>query len=90
MTEYKIYKSHCFMIVQPENEFMGCKYGRDEYCPVRATYPESESEISSRILALENIEQMAADAVASGYEFDYKSEITNYRVRLKQALENTQ
>jgi hypothetical protein len=32
--EIAVHKAHCFMIVQPENEFMGCKYGPDEECPV--------------------------------------------------------
>ena len=82
MTSLATHQSHCFMIVQPENEFMGCKYGRDEDCPVRKPYPEDEIEIDAKILALENIQQMAKDVEAAGYEFDYKAEITNYKMRL--------
>lgn len=37
--EYEAHKSHCFMIVQPDNEFMGCKYGDDEDCPMKKNYP---------------------------------------------------
>lgn len=32
--------THCFMVVQPENEFMGCKYGPDEDCPAKKPYPD--------------------------------------------------
>lgn len=37
--DYGIHKRHCFQIVYPENKFMGCKYGRDEDCPVKKEYP---------------------------------------------------
>jgi hypothetical protein len=37
--EYRVHKAHCFRVVQPENEFMGCKYGPDEECPVRPAQP---------------------------------------------------
>lgn len=34
MSEYGTHKRHCFRIVQPENEFMGCKYGEGKDCPM--------------------------------------------------------
>lgn len=33
--ELATHKAHCFMVVWPENEFMGCKYGPDEDCPAK-------------------------------------------------------
>ena len=32
--ETATHKAHCFLTVQPESEFMGCKYGPDKDCPV--------------------------------------------------------
>jgi hypothetical protein len=39
--EYLTHKAHCFMVVFPEDEFMGCKYGPDEDCPMR---PKEETK----------------------------------------------
>lgn len=40
MSEYGAHKTHCFMIVEPEGEFMGCKYGDDNDCPMKKPYPD--------------------------------------------------
>lgn len=42
--EYNAHKSHCFMVVQPENEFMGCKYGDDKKCPMYKERPACPHE----------------------------------------------
>lgn len=62
--EYRVHKAHCFMVVQPENEFMGCKYGRDEDCPVRKPYPKDpissdhrNSLLRVRLAALEQAQR---------------------------------
>lgn len=41
--EIATHKAHCFMIVQPEGEFMGCKYGLDQDCPARRPYPDERN-----------------------------------------------
>lgn len=41
--EIAVHRAHCFMIVQPENEYMGCKYGPDEECPVNPQKVQHDS-----------------------------------------------
>ena len=40
------HSTHCFMVVEPEGEFMGCKYGPDKDCPERKPYPGIQSELT--------------------------------------------
>lgn len=53
--EYGVHKAHCFMVVQPENEFMGCKYGDDKKCPIykeRPTCPHQDNILYGKTLRI--------------------------------------
>lgn len=54
MTEYAAHKTHCFMEV--DGEFMGCKYGPDEECPVKKPYPEDGRDVIIRNLREDKVE----------------------------------
>lgn len=57
MAEFDVHRTHCFRVDEYENEFMGCKYGRDEDCPMKKEYPldiealSGANEVMSRYVA---------------------------------------
>ena len=55
MSEFGAHKTHCFMIVEPEGEFMGCKYGPDEECPI---YHEINKYIGPRAIHKQDLNRI--------------------------------
>lgn len=68
------HRTHCFMMVQPENEFMGCKYGPDEDCPMYEAHKLAEKILNQQPPELEvlinGVHYMPKDtrAYARGYK----------------------
>ena len=74
MSEYGTHKAHCFMVVQPENEFMGCKYGQDEDCPI---YKEREANAFKQVSKIET-KNLEKRTIYDGEQYlDIKAKVTN-------------
>lgn len=62
--EYAVHKRHCFRIVQPENVFMGCKYGPDEDCPVK---PQADTNSKSEQVSITELTKLVQKHRDIGY-----------------------
>lgn len=74
--DIRVHKAHCFMIVQPENEFMGCKYGPDSECPA--------NKLEDLIAGLSLFEkQVLRDLTEIGYDWYQGYSAIDFRGKTK-------